>query len=97
MPRDDRENMKRGPYMRQDTYDVLKQMSDVTDENVRDTLDEIVMMFEVFAENEDIYDKLERVCENKDKTKAEFIAEMIDVSVNRNGNIIINPVNAKMD
>lgn len=82
--------------MRQETYDTLKDMSDVTDENVRDTLDEIVMAFEVFASDEDVYDKLEKVCDNKDKTKAEFIADIIDVSVNRDGNIIISPVNAKM-
>jgi len=96
MSRDDRDNMKRGPYMRQDTYETLKDMSDVADENVRDTLDEIVMAFEVFANDEDVYDKLEKVCDNKDKTKAEFIADIIDVSVNRDGNIIISPVNAKM-
>lgn len=96
MSRDDRDNMKRGPYMRQHTYETLKDMSDVADENVRDTLDEIVMAFEVFANDEDVYGKLEKVCDNKDKTKAEFIADIIDVSVNRDGNIIISPVNAKM-
>lgn len=96
MTRDDRENLKRGPYMEKETYDTLKQMSDVTDENVRDTLDEIVMAFEAFAANEDLYNKLENACDNRDKTKAEFIADIIDVSVNRDGNIIISPVSAKM-
>jgi len=97
MVRDDRSNMKRGPYIKEDTYNELKSLSDITNNNIRDTLDELILIFAAFDDNEEAYGKLNQLADNTDSDKGQLIVNMIDVSVNNDGSIIINPLKAKMD
>lgn len=97
MPRDDRQNMKRGPYMYNDTYGILKDMTDVTNKNVRDTLDEMVRVYAAFLQHEDAYSKLSKLSDNEDRDKGDIIVELVDVSTSQSGEIIISPVKAKME
>lgn len=97
MSREDRKDMKRGPYIRESTYEELRDLTDVTGENVRDTLDEIILMTAAFNSDQRSYEKLEKLSENTERDKGDIIAEMIRVSVNSSGEIINNPMKARMD
>jgi predicted DNA-binding ribbon-helix-helix protein len=45
---------------------------------------------------EEVYDKLSKMADNKDMTIQDALNELVDKSVNSQGNIVVNPLEAKM-
>lgn len=46
---------------------------------------------------EEVYDKLSDMADNKDMTIQDALNELVDKSINVQGNIVINALEAKMD
>lgn len=45
---------------------------------------------------EEVYEKLAKMADNKDMTIQDALNELVDKSVNSQGNIVVNPLEAKM-
>lgn len=97
MTREDREDKVRGPYMAEHKYEELKDLTDTTDKNVRDTLEHIITVFSALDGEEQAYKKIEKLSENEDEEIEDVLVKLIDVCINDSGGIIVNPVKAKMD